>query len=106
MIETKFSCFQDGPGFSHVYRTAVSLHGHTNRSRESLRFFPQLAEKCPMLQAALEKQCKRSTIPVDFSRAYWTPPLPPRLAYRTEANQIRNIVGLASLISLTDHDNI
>jgi hypothetical protein len=59
-----------------------------------------------MLHAALEKQCRRSRIPVDFSRAYWTPPLTPKLAYETEKNQIENMLGLRSLVSLTDHDNI
>ncbi len=59
-----------------------------------------------MLHEALEKQCRRSTIPVDFSRAYWTPPLAPRVAYETERDQIENTLGLNSLISLTDHDTI
>jgi hypothetical protein len=106
MTETKFSCFWQGPDLGRKDRTAVSLHSHTNRSKESLRFFPQLAQKCPMLQAALEKQCKRSRMPVDFERAYWTPPLTPKLAYEAEKNQIQNVLGFASLISLTDHDNI
>jgi hypothetical protein len=106
MTETKFSCFWHGPDLGRNHRTAVSLHGHTNRSKESLYFIPKLAERWPMLQAALEKQCGRATIPVDFARAYWTPPLTPELAYETEENQIQNVLGLASLISLTDHDNI
>ena len=59
-----------------------------------------------MLHAALEKQCQRSRIPVDFSRAYWTPPLTPKLAYETERSQIESALGLKSLVSLTDHDNI
>jgi len=59
-----------------------------------------------MLHAALEKQCKRSRIPVDFTRAYWTPPLTPMRAYETEKKQIRDVLGLESLVSLTDHDNI
>ena len=59
-----------------------------------------------MLHQALEKQCRRSRIPVDFSRAYWTPPLTPRLAYDTEKEQIENALGLRAMVSLTDHDNI
>ena len=59
-----------------------------------------------MLQVALEKQCKRSSIQVDFEHAYWTPPLTPRLAYEAEMKQIQNVIGLDSLVSLTDHDNI
>jgi hypothetical protein len=106
MAETKLSCFWHAPDLSRDVQAAVSLHGHTNRSKESLQLIPELARKGPMLHAALEKQCRRSRIPVDFARAYWTPPLTPKLAYETEKNQIENTLGLKSLVSLTDHDNI
>jgi hypothetical protein len=106
MAETKFSCFWHRPDLGRDTRAAVSLHGHTNRSKESLQFIPQLAKKGPMLHQALEKQCQKSRIPVDFSRAYWTPPLTPKLAYETERDQIDNILGLDAMVSLTDHDNI
>jgi hypothetical protein len=106
MAETKLSCFWHGPDLGRDTRAAVSLHGHTNRSKESLQLIPELARKGPMLHEALEKQCRKSRIPVDFARAYWTPPLSPKLAYETEKDQIENTVGLKSLISLTDHDTI
>lgn len=110
MAETKLSCFWHGPDLSHDMgrdiQAAVSLHGHTNRSKESLQLIPQLARKGPMLHEALERQCRRSRIPVDFSRAYWTPPLTPKLANETEKDQIENVLGLKALVSLTDHDNI
>ena len=41
-----------------------------------------------------------------FRPRYWTPPLTPKLAYETEREQIENILGMMSLVSLTDHDNI
>jgi hypothetical protein len=106
MAETKLSCFWHGPNLGRDITAAVSLHGHTNRSKESLQLIPELARRGPMLHDALEKQCRKSRIPVDFARAYWTPPLTPRLAYETERNQIENTLGLESLISLTDHDTI
>ncbi|HEY3973762.1 MAG TPA: hypothetical protein VGM18_12205 [Candidatus Sulfotelmatobacter sp.] len=106
MAETKLSCFWHGPNLGRETQAAVSLHGHTNRSKESLQFIPELAHKGPGLHAALEKQCRRSRIPIDFSRAYWTPPLTPKLAYETEKNQVENLLGLKSLVSLTDHDSI
>jgi hypothetical protein len=106
MAETKLSCFWHGPDLGRDTRAAVSLHGHTNRSKESLQFIPELARRGPMLHEALEKQCKKARFPVDFSRAYWTPPLTPKLAHETEKNQIENVLGLKSLVSLTDHDNI
>jgi hypothetical protein len=88
------------------YRTAVSLHSHTNHSRETLQFIPKFAAKYRVLRWALERQCKKSTIPVDFRRVYWTPPLSPRMAHQVESRQIENVLGLASLVSLTDHDSI
>jgi hypothetical protein len=106
MAETKFSCFWRGPNLGRDTQAAVSLHGHTNRSKESLQLIPQLALKGPMLREALDKQCRKSRIPVDFSRAYWTPPLTPKLAYETEKNQIESSLGLKAIVSLTDHDNI
>jgi hypothetical protein len=106
MAETKFSCFWHRPDLGRDRQAAVSLHGHTNRSKESLQLIPQLARRGPMLHQALEKQCRKSRIPVDFSRAYWTPPLTPRLAYDTEKEQIENALGLRAMVSLTDHDNI
>lgn len=43
---------------------------------------------------------------MDFSQAYWTPPLPPKLAFELESNQIEIDLDLMSLVSLTDHDSI
>ena len=49
---------------------------------------------------------RRPGFPWISARAYWTPPLTPKLAYETEKNQIEDVLGLKSLVSLTDHDNI
>ncbi len=106
MAETKLSCFWHGPDLGRGSQAAVSLHGHTNRSKESLQLIPELARRGPMLHQALEKQCRRSRIPVDFSRAYWTPPLTPELAYETEKDQIETVLGRTAFVSLTDHDTI
>jgi hypothetical protein len=106
MSHTRLSCFWQEPDLGRESRAAVSLHGHTNHSKESLLLIPELARKAPMLYEALEKQAGRSRIPVDFTRAYWTPPLTPKLAYETEKNQIEKILGLKSLVSFTDHDTI
>lgn len=106
MAETKFLCFWHGPDLGRDTRAAVSPLGHTNGSKENLQLLPELARKGPMLHEALDKQCRKSTIPLDFSRAYRTPPLSPKLAHETERNQIENTLGLKSLVSLTDHDTV
>jgi hypothetical protein len=44
--------------------------------------------------------------PPDFSRAFWTPPLPPRAVFDAEKEQITSRLELAPLVSITDHDTI
>jgi hypothetical protein len=104
--QSQISCLWKQPEIAGKYRTAVSLHSHTNQSKESLLFIPAFAEKWPLLRWALKEQCKKSVRPVDFSQAYWTPPLHPKQAFELESNQIESDLELLSLVSLTDHDSI
>lgn len=104
--QSQISCIWKQPRLAGKYRTAVSLHSHTNQSKESLLFIPAFADKRPLLRWALKEQVKKSVRPVDFSQAYWTPPLPPKLAFELESNQIEVDLELISLVSLTDHDSI
>jgi hypothetical protein len=92
------------------FRTGVSLHSHTLHSRESLGFVPRYTAGVPLLAEAIRRQERRCAAitgrPLDFSNAYWTPPLPPREAYDLEKRQIEEGLGVDSLVSLTDHDDI
>lgn len=106
MPPSRISCIWKQPDIACKYRTAVSLHSHTNQSKESLLFIPEFAEKWPLLRWTLKEQIKKSARPIDFSQAYWTPPLPPKLAFEVESNQIEIDLELMSLVSLTDHDSI
>ena len=95
------------PNVIKGHSTAISLHGHTLYSRESLQFIPDKAERTAMLRWALRRQEKRCKSPTaDFSHAYWMPPLTPRGAYEIERDQIETKLGLASMVSITDHDDI
>jgi hypothetical protein len=86
------------------------LHGHTNHSREGLTFIPKFAARHWYLNFGLKVQGwlakAKSGKNLDFQRAYWTPPLPPLSAFQLEREQIERVLGLAALVSLTDHDNI
>jgi hypothetical protein len=106
MPQTKLSCLWNTPRVAGKYETAVSLHSHTNQSKESLAFIPEFAQRWPPLRWALEHQCRRSPLPVDLTKAHWTPPLTARMAFEVETSQIENVLGLGSLVALTDHDNI
>jgi len=106
LAQNKLSRLCDKLEFDKQYMSAVSLHSHTNHSKESLHFIPKFTRKHPILHWALERQAKRSTIPVDLVKAYWTPPLPPKAAFEVEKNQIEVVLGVVGLVSLTDHDTI
>jgi hypothetical protein len=91
------------------FRKAVSLHCHTQHSHENMSFLPHYASRIPIVarlfQAELDRRIKRGKN-VDFSSAYWTPPISARGVFESEAEQIGRQVGLEALVSITDHDNI
>jgi hypothetical protein len=92
------------------YRSGVSLHSHTLFSKELMAFIPRYSERIPILKQAVAariQEYRRLTgRDMDFTRAWWTPPLPPREAYDLEAGQIEKELNLAPMVSLSDHDNI
>ena len=91
------------------YVTGVSLHSHTNQSRETLDFIAALGRRIPGLERVMKRVERRAEInhkvAVDYAQSYWTPPLTPKLAFDLEGGQIEKL-GLRPLVSLTDHDNI
>jgi hypothetical protein len=109
-VANKLTYLDQDYGITRQFTTAVSLHGHTNRSRESLYFISEFVSERPLLRWALAQQDRRaqreSDIKMDLLKAYWTPPLPPLEAFHVERKQIEETLGMKSLISLTDHDNI
>ena len=97
------------PEATRRFRTGVSLHGHTFHSREVLTFVPRISSRIPILSTVVAGQIERykrfhGSDP-DFSKAWWTPPLSPRQAYQVESGQI-TALGLAPIVSLTDHNAI
>ncbi len=106
MSQSSVTCFDKQVSVGENYRAGVSLHSHTHHSKESLKFIPQFAEKYPLLRWALARQCSRAPVPVNFERAYWTPPLSAEMSLQVEREQIENTLGLESFVSLTDHDSI
>ena len=98
------------PSAAKSYRSAVSLHGHTNHSKEGLYFIPEFSAKHTPLRWGLAYWDRRasdvSNIKLDFCKSYWTPPMPALSAYQLERNQIENVLGISGMVSLSDHDNI
>jgi len=90
------------------FRTGVCLHGHTLHSQECLDFLPRYLHLVPGVSQMVrryQQPGRAAQAAIDFSRAYWTPPLTPSSALHLERTQIANM-ALAPLVSLTDHDGI
>ena len=97
-------------GFARQFRTGVSLHSHTMHSLESLGFIPRYAEAIPPLAWEIRRQARKYLEKcgreLDYTRAFWTPPLPATHAFELEKRSIERECGLAALVSITDHDNV
>lgn len=91
------------------FKAGVSLHSHTMFSEESLDLVHRYTAKLPYLENAIRRmQTEHNTgrrQPLNFNKAFWTPPLSPRQAFRVEEKQIQRRFNLPGLISLTDHDD-
>ena len=94
---------------SKGFRTGVSLHNHTNQSHETLDFLANFGNQYPVMRPLMVRSERRAQqmhgVRIDYSRSYWTPPMTPKLAFDLESRQIQKL-GLDSMVSITDHDNI
>ncbi len=88
------------------FRAAVSLHCHTNHSRESLTFIPHYARRIPVISRLYESEMERYGKSIDFARAWWTPPVTARQVFEMETLEIESRLGLPAIVSITDHDDI
>jgi hypothetical protein len=92
------------------FACGVSLHGHTCMSKETLKHAAEMGARHALLRPIFvnrERHCRDAHgFELDFHAAYWTPPLPPRMAYDLERRQIEEQLQLPALVSLTDHDDI
>jgi hypothetical protein len=98
------------PHAADGFTAGVSLHSHTNQSKETLDFIAELSTDWGVLQPLMrwcEERCfKTSGIRPDYARSYWTPPLTPRLAFDLERVQIEDKLQMSAMVSITDHDDI
>src|ERR1700757_1013439 len=91
------------------YRSGVSLHSHTNQSKETLDFLANLGNQYPVMRPLFSRLERRSEsmhgVRIDYAGSYWTPPMTPKLAFDLESKQIEDL-DIASMVSISDHDNI
>lgn len=97
---------QRSPGL----HSAVSLHCHSSRSKETLKFVPHLARQLPVLAKCFDRSMgvyeRHHGEPLDFGRWYWRPPLDPAAVFASEYEHLSRRLDCRALVSLTDHDNM
>ncbi len=107
--QTRLHILNEAKDFSQEAKTGVSLHCHTENSKEMLDFVPHYAEKLPIIsyfwKKERDKYIKNSGKGIDFSTAFWSPPMTAQDVYRIESEQI-NEAGLNAIVSISDHDGI
>jgi len=106
---TRLHILHQARDLSQNAKTGVSLHCHTQYSKEMLDFIPHYAEKLPIIsyfwKKERDKYLKEQGKGIDFSTAYWSPPMTERDVYRIEKTQM-NEAGLEAIVSISDHDGI
>lgn len=107
--QTRLHILHQSADLGKTAKTGVSLHCHTRFSKEMLDFIPHYAEQLPIIshfwRKERDKYLKNKGKAIDFSTAYWTPPMPEEAVYKIEKEQINNS-GLDAIVSITDHDCI
>jgi len=91
-------------------RAAVSLHSHSECSRETLEFIPRFARQIPFVAARFEESLvdyqNEFGKPINFGDWYWRPPVTAIGVVESEQAQAQDRFNLPGLVSLTDHDTI
>jgi hypothetical protein len=109
-LHTRVQTQEDAGRWPRETRAAVSLHCHTQYSKELLSFIPQQAAKIPFVAAMLRSELDRYLSihgnNLDFAKAWWRPPASPRHVVEIERLQIEKEFGLPAMVSITDHDSI
>lgn len=107
--KTRLHILHHAKDFSQEAKSGVSLHCHTENSKEMLDFIPHYAEKLPIISYFWRKESanylKKEGKNIDLSTAYWSPPMTPQMVFDIEKSQI-NRAGLNALVSISDHDSI
>ncbi len=109
MADSTISYLWRDQNASRGFRSGVSLHSHTNQSRETLDFLANIGNQYPLTRPLMTRleRCseQKHGLRLDYAASYWTPPMTPKLAFDLERKQIEGL-DVAAMVSITDHDTI
>ncbi len=107
--QTRLLILHEDDSLTTNRRTGVSLHCHTQYSKEMMDFVPVYADKLPVINYFWKKEKAKYFVRegknLNFDTGFWSPPMRPENVFTIEKDQINN-AGLDALISITDHDSI
>ena len=107
--QTRLHILHEAQTLTPKAKAGVSLHCHTQYSKEMLDFVPVYAEQLPIISYFWKRErdnyLEREGKGIDFSTAFWSPPMTPHDVFRLEKEQI-NGAGLDAMVSISDHDSI
>ncbi|MBA2621679.1 MAG: hypothetical protein H0U87_10820 [Acidobacteria bacterium] len=107
--QTRLHILHKPKDLSGEAKTGVSLHCHTEHSKEMLDFLPHYAAQIPVIayfyRKENDKYKAREGKDIDLSTGYWSPPLTAQEVFDIEKKQI-NETGLDAIASISDHDGI
>jgi len=107
--QTRLHILHEAESLASKAKSGVSLHCHTQYSKEMLDFVPVYAEKLPIISYFWRKErdnyLEREGKGMDFASAFWSPPMTPHDVFRIESEQI-NRADLNAIVSISDHDSI
>jgi hypothetical protein len=94
----------------HGIRAGVSLHSHSECSRERLEFVPGIAQRMPLVGLLFERSvaqiARELGRPLDFESVYWRPPANSAAVIASERDQIFRRFECNAVVALTDHDTL
>jgi hypothetical protein len=100
---------QQNKNLSKSGSTGVSLHCHTQFSKEMLDFIPHYAQSLPVISYFFNREnakiIAKTGKPINLDEGYWSPPMTEDQVFLLEKEQI-NSLGLEAIVSITDHDEI
>jgi hypothetical protein len=92
------------------YTSAVSLHAHTGWSKEGMENVSCYFDRIPVVRRfarrELDGYARRNNEALDFTNAWWHPPVDTWSVLESETSQIDERLGLVPIVSITDHDTI
>lgn len=108
--QSRILFFQNDTDYRDEFQSAISLHAHTQYSKEDLSFLPLYAVRIPVVSWLYRLEMKRCNLGcgpgLDFRRGYWVPPLGVEGVYLSERERIHRRLGLKARVSITDHDDL